>query len=193
MTRSPLITITIFFPVSLVPTPPPAIAYTYTLHRLHMNRHMILLHGLVLMFTLNHACKTNSLTVVPSMWTVFSVAFGTKILAEHTYFLLSWLVPGPRQHDDVSSLVPPGAGPHHDPHHSHPHQHHQSQNTHQLVRHRGGPPPPPTPRPHRRFCCRKLTCTLYRGLWPSESFVCKIHFLVSCHFFLIARQHSVVI
>ena len=51
------------------PTPPPAIAYTYTLHRLHMNRHMILLHGLVLMFTINYACKSNKVPVVPNMCT----------------------------------------------------------------------------------------------------------------------------
>ena len=112
-----------------------------------------------------HECMSTQISNMNRLqqkWTILEKAWfnslGPKfLLSTHIFSSPGWCP------DDVSSLVPPGAGPHHDPHHSHPHQHHQSQNTHQLVRHRGGPPPPPCP--HRRFCCRKLTCTFYRGLF----------------------------
>ena len=68
---------TTYTPHSTSPYQPPPTTTSHRLHlynftpsyRLHLNRHMILLHGLVLMFTINYACKPNTLPVVPSICT----------------------------------------------------------------------------------------------------------------------------
>ena len=114
---------------------------------------------------------------------------------------------GPRQHDDVSSPGPPRCRALHDPHHSHPHRRHPPQNTHQLVRHRGGASTISTTSPAPALLLPETFMGPQQGahfievcftnLWLSENFVSKVcsldwHFLAFV-FVFIAREYSVEI